>query len=79
MILIPDPLWMEKRDEQQSIFYKIAHILKLGAGHPEQERLWTYHLRTASTDCWSALSDLGWYANPTSTKAKVEKTSSVDD
>lgn len=49
MILIPDPLWMEKRDEQQSIFYKIALILKLGAGHPEQERLWTYRLRTAST------------------------------
>jgi carbon monoxide dehydrogenase subunit G len=49
MRLIPDPLWTEKRDEQQGIFYKMARILKLGDGNPEQERLWTYRLRTAST------------------------------
>jgi carbon monoxide dehydrogenase subunit G len=35
--------------EQQGIFYKLAHLLRLGNGELEQEQIWAYRLRRATT------------------------------
>ena len=35
--------------EQKGIFYRLAHLLRLGKGELEQERVWAYRLQRAGT------------------------------